>query len=75
MRSRVAALATDSQYAILPLVGMTTTSPGSEEEAEAETKHPSGSGSDVCFEGDGSANVKVSGEGMLIVYGQTNAWE
>jgi len=29
----------------------------------------------VCFEGYGRANVKVSGEGMLIVYGQTKAWE
>jgi hypothetical protein len=73
MRSRVAALATDSQYVILPLVGITTTSPGSEEDAEAETRHPSGSGSDACFEWYGRANVKVSGEGMLIVYGQTNA--
>ena len=73
MRSRVAALATDSQYVILPVVGIITTSPGSDEDAEAETKHPSGSGSEVCFEVYGSANAKVSGEGMLIVYGQTNA--
>ena len=52
---------------------MTTTSPGSEEDAEAETKHPSGSGSPACFEGYGRAKVKVSGEGILIAYGQTSA--
>lgn len=60
---------------ILPVVGMTTTSPGSEEDAEGETKQPSGSGSWACFEGYGMAKVKVSGEGTLIAYGQTSAWE
>lgn len=54
---------------------MTTTSPGSDEDAEAETKHPSGRGSFVDFEGYGRAKVKVSGEGTLIAYGQTSAWE
>jgi hypothetical protein len=75
MRSRVAALATDSQYVILPVVGITTTSPGSEEDAEADTKQPSGRGSFIDLEGYGKAKVKVSGDGMLIVYGQTSAWE
>jgi hypothetical protein len=75
IRSSVAALAMDSQYVIFPLFGMTTTSPGSGEDAEAKTRDPSGRGSEVCFDGYGSANVKVSGEGVFAAYGQTMAWE
>lgn len=47
---------------ILPVVGMITTRPGSVEEADADTKDPSGRGSDTCFEGYGRAKVKVSGD-------------
>jgi hypothetical protein len=67
MKSAVAALEIDSQYATLPLVGMTTTNPGSSEEAEAVTKDASGSGSEACFEGYGMVNVKVSGEDVVEV--------
>lgn len=73
LRSRVAALDIDSQYVILPVVGMTTTSPGSEDEAEAETRDPRGRGSEPCFEGNGRANVKVSGDCKLTAYGHTMA--
>ncbi len=61
----MAALEIDSQYVILPVVGMTTTSPGSEEDAEADTRDPSGRGSDACLEGCGRENVKVSGDCIL----------
>lgn len=67
LRSNVAALEIDSQYVILPVVGTTTTSPGSEEDAEAETRQPRGNGSETCFEGLGKAKVKVSGEDILAV--------
>ena len=65
MRSNVAALEMDSQYVTLPLVGMTTTSPGSVELADGETKEPSGSGSLSCFDGCGRVKVKVSGVVVL----------
>ena len=48
--------------------------PGSSELAEFETIEPSGRGSEVCFEGCGSANVNVSGDVEFVEYGQTNAW-
>jgi hypothetical protein len=51
MRSKVAALAIDSQYVILPLEGITTTNPGSGVLAEAETREPRGRCSEVCFAG------------------------
>ena len=57
----------------LPVLGMITTSPGSVDDAEAETKDPRGRGSDPCFEAYGSSNVNVSGDGTLTVYGQTIA--
>lgn len=60
---------------ILPVDGITTTRPGSSEDADAETRDPRGRGSDICFEGYGRANVNVSGEGVLAAYGQTTAWE
>jgi hypothetical protein len=63
-----------SQYVIFPVDGLTTTSPGSEEEAEADTSDPRGKGSEACFEGYGSAKVNVSGEGKLTAYGHTMAW-
>jgi hypothetical protein len=53
---------------------MTTTSPGSEEDVDADTRVPIGRGLDVCFEGCGSSKAKVSGEGLLTTYGQTIAW-
>ena len=74
LKSKVAALDIDSQYVILPVVGTTTTSPGSVDDAEAETRQPSGNGSEMCFEGFGRAKVKVSGEDILTAYGQTIAW-
>jgi hypothetical protein len=58
----------------LPVEGMTTTSPGSEEDVDADTRVPIGRGLDVCFEGCGSSKAKVSGEGLLTTYGQTIAW-
>jgi hypothetical protein len=59
----------------LPVDGMTTTRPGSAEDADAETRDPRGRGSVVCFEGYGRAKVNVSGEGIVTAYGQTMAWE
>jgi hypothetical protein len=73
MRSSVAALEMVSQYVIFPEVGNTTTRPGSLVDAEDDTRDPSGRGSDACFEVWGSANVNVSGDGMLMAYCQTNA--
>lgn len=73
MKSKVAALVMDSQYAILPLTGITTTRPGSVDEADGETRQPNGRGSDVCFEGYGRVNVNVSGDWDESVYGQTIA--
>jgi hypothetical protein len=73
IKSSVAALAMDSQYVTLPLLGMIMTSPGSVDDAEAATKDPSGRGSDSCLEAFGSSNVNVSGEGTLTAYGQTMA--
>jgi hypothetical protein len=60
----VAALDIVSQYVILPVVGITTTSPGSEEDAEADTRVPIGRGSETCLDGSGRENVKVSGDGI-----------
>jgi len=40
---------------------MTTTSPGSVDDAEGETRHPTGNGSEG-FEADGRVKVKVSGD-------------
>lgn len=73
MKSRVAALEMDSQYAIFPLTGMTTTRPGSVEEADGDTRQPNGRGSEVCFEGYGRVKVNVSGDWVGFVYGQTMA--
>lgn len=53
----------DSQYVILPLVGITTTRPGSDEEADGGVSEPSGKGSLECLEGYGNENTKDSGEG------------
>lgn len=50
---------------ILPLEGMTTTRPGSEEDADADTRVPIGRGSDVCFDGCGNSKAKVSGDDVL----------
>ena len=65
LRSRVAALEIDSQYVTLPEEGMITTSPGSEEDADADTSVPIGKGLEVCFEGCGNSKAKVSGETIL----------
>jgi hypothetical protein len=67
MKSRVAALDMDSQYATLPLMGMTMTRPGSSEEADGVTRDPSGRGSEACFEGYGRVNMNVSGEDVVEV--------
>jgi hypothetical protein len=40
---------------------MTTTRPGSVEEAEGETRHPTGRGS-LGFDAEGRVKVKVSGD-------------
>jgi hypothetical protein len=61
----VAALEIDSQYVTLPEEGMITTSPGSEEDADADTSVPIGKGLEVCFEGCGNSKAKVSGEAIL----------
>ena len=58
----MAALDMDSQNTTLPLPAITTTSPGSLEDADGETKEPTGRGS-VGFEWDGRVKMKVSGEG------------
>lgn len=52
---------------------MTTTRPGSTDDAEGDTREPTGSGS-FCFEADGSVNVNVSGDCEVELYGQTMAW-
>ena len=70
----MAALEMDSQYVILPVVGITTTRPGSVELAEGDTSEPRGRGSPGCFDGCGRVKVKVSGVVVLIAYGQTRAW-
>jgi hypothetical protein len=41
---------------------MTTTRPGSEEDADGETREPRGRGSVEFFEGYGSVNVNDSGD-------------
>ena len=56
------ALDIDSQYVILPLVGINTTKPGSEDEADGETRAPRGRGSVELFEGYGSVKVTDSGD-------------
>lgn len=61
IKANVAALEMDSQNTTLPLVAVTTTSPGSVEEADGETKQPTGSGS-LDLGGAGSVNVNVSGD-------------
>lgn len=63
MKSRVVALEIDSQYVIFPLVGITTTRPGSDEEADGGVRDPSGKGSLECLEGYGSEKMKDSGDG------------
>ena len=68
------ALATDSQYVILPVVGITTTRPGSGELAGGETRDPRGRESEISFVGCGSTKVNVSGDVLLIEYAQTRAW-
>ena len=50
-KSIVVALEMDSQYVILPLLGVNTTRPGSEEDAEGETSAPRGRGSVEFLEG------------------------
>jgi len=52
---------------------MTTTRPGSSEDADGGTSEPSGRGSVWFFEGYGRVKVKVSGEATVAVYGQTKA--
>ena len=52
----------DSQYVILPVVGVNTTKPGSEEDADGETRAPSGRGSVEVLEGYGRVKVKDSGD-------------
>jgi hypothetical protein len=59
---------------ILPVVGITITRPGSGELAGGETKDPRGRGSEISFDGCGSTNVNVSGDVVLVEYGQTRAW-
>ena len=49
-----------------PVFGITTTRPGSGDAADGETRDPNGRGSEACFDGYGSAKVKVSGDGLLI---------
>jgi hypothetical protein len=61
MKAKVAALDMDSQKTTLPLPDMTTTRPGSVEEAEGETRHPTGRGS-LGFDAEGRVKVKVSGD-------------
>jgi hypothetical protein len=73
MKSRVVALDMDSQYVTLPLVGITTTRPGSDVDAEGDTNDPSGKGSEICFEGYGKVKTKDSGEGVGAEYGHTTA--
>lgn len=60
MKAKVAALEMDSQKTTLPLLAVMTTKPGSVEEADGETKHPTGRGSlDLPL---GKVNVNVSGD-------------
>lgn len=54
-------------------MGMTMTKPGSSEDAADVTRAPSGRGSEACFDGYGRVKIKVSGEGVVEVYGQTKA--
>ncbi len=61
MKAKVAALEMDSQKTTLPLLAVTMTSPGSVEEADGETKHPTGRGS-LDLPGVGKLNVNVSGD-------------
>lgn len=66
MRSIVAAQEIVSQKVTRPLTGMTTTRPGSVDDADGETKDARGSGS-ALLDGYGRENVKVSGEGVVDV--------
>ncbi len=61
MKANVAALEIDSQKTTLPVLAITTTSPGSVDDAEGETRHPTGRAS-LGFEEDGRVKVKVSGD-------------
>jgi hypothetical protein len=67
MKSRVAALEMDSQYAIFPLTGMTMTRPGSSVEEDGVTREARGSGSEACFDGYGRVKMKVSGDVVVEV--------
>lgn len=62
VRSKAAALVMDSQYVILPVVGMTMTRPGSADEIEAGTSDPSGRNFAFPFWPFGRLKTKVSGE-------------
>lgn len=73
MKSKVVALDIDSQYVTLPLLGITTTKPGSEEDADWGTRAPNGRRSVECFEGYGRVKVKDSGDGVCVAYGHTTA--
>lgn len=66
MRSIVAAQEMVSQKVIRPLTGMTTTRPGSVDDADGDTKDARGSGS-APLDGYGREKVKVSGEGVVDV--------
>jgi hypothetical protein len=61
MNANVAALDIDSQKMTLPLLGITTTKPGSVDEAEGDTSDPTGRAS-LDFDVGGSANMNVSGD-------------
>lgn len=61
MKAKVAALDIDSQKTTLPVLAITTTKPGSVDDAEGETRHPTGRVS-LGFEEDGRVKVKVSGD-------------
>ena len=60
IKTNVAALAIDSQYTTFPLPPITTTKPGSADDADGETRHPTGRGS-FGLVVDGRLKEKVSG--------------
>jgi len=74
MRSMVAAHEIVSQKVIRPLAGMTTTKPGSVDDADGGTSDARGRGSVGLREGYGREKVNVSGDGVVDVYGHTMAW-
>jgi hypothetical protein len=61
MKTNVAALAIDSQYTTFPLPPITTARPGSADDADGDTRHPTGRAS-FGLDVEGRVKENVSGD-------------